>query len=135
MLVIVISRVLMFLISRKKPIHFGEYALWIIAEIFSMALAYAIIQRFLLHGQKDFMTILHNSVRITAFIILLPYVIFWLYLSFKDKYVLLEKLRTNHSGPDENSYKTTGGNWSMIQFRDEKGILRFSIKGEDLLYL
>jgi DNA-binding LytR/AlgR family response regulator len=136
MLVIVISRVLMFLISRKKPIHFGEYALWIIAEIFSMALVYAIIQRFLLHGPKDFMTIIHNSIRITAFIILLPYVIYWLYLSFKDKYVLLEKLKTNRTAPDDSAvYKNPGNSWSMIQFRDEKGILRFSVKGEDLLYL
>lgn len=136
MLVIAISRLLMYLISRKKPIRYGEYALWIIGEILSMALVYALIQRFFLHGQNDFMVILRNSIRITAFIILLPYVIYWLYLSFKEKYVLLEKMSMTHAGnPENQSEIKQGGTWSMIPFRDEKGILRFSVKREDLLYL
>jgi DNA-binding LytR/AlgR family response regulator len=28
-----------------------------------------------------------------------------------------------------------GGTWSMVPFHDEKGILRFSVKRDDLLYL
>jgi DNA-binding LytR/AlgR family response regulator len=136
MLVIAVSRLLMYLISRKKPIRYGEYALWIIGEILSMALVYALIQRFYLHGQKDFMVILKNSIRITAFIILLPYVIYWLYLSFKEKYVLLEKMSLAHPGNAENFNDIKqGGTWSMIPFKDEKGILRFSVKREDLLYI
>jgi hypothetical protein len=136
MLVIVISRVLMYMHTRKRSIRFGEYALWIVAEILSMALVYALIQRFFLHGQKDFMLIIRNTVRITAFIILLPYVIFWLYLSFKDKYVLLEKMSlAGSSGRDGDSGRKNAGIPAMIAFNDEKGILRFSIKREDLLFL
>jgi hypothetical protein len=137
MLVIAVSRLLMYLLSRKKSIRYGEYALWIMGEIFSMALVYAIIQRFFLQGQKDFMAIMRNTVRITAFIILLPYVIYWLYLSFKEKYVLLEKMNINGS-LSTGTYadiKPPGGAWSMLPFHDEKGILRFSVKREDLLYL
>ena len=133
MLVIAVSRLLMYLLSRKKAIRYGEYALWIIGEIFSMALVYALIQRFFLHGQKDFMVIMRNTVRITAFIILLPYAIYWLYLSFKEKYVLLEKMSLTGPGVINDVRQT--GTWSMIPFRDEKGILRFSVKREDLLYL
>ncbi len=133
MLVIAVSRLLMYLLSRKKSIRYGEYALWIICEIFSMALVYALIQRFFLQGQKDFMVIMRNTVRITAFIILLPYVIYWLYLSFKEKYVLLEKMSLTGSGIINDLRQT--GTWSMVPFRDEKGILRFSVKREDLLYL
>lgn len=136
MLVIVISRLLMYLISRKKSIRYGEYVLWIIGEILSMALVYALIQRFFLQGQKDFMVIMRNTVRITAFIILLPYAIFWLYLSFKEKYVLLEKISMGRNeNPEGMIGKNQPGTWSMIPFRDEKGILRFSVKREDLLYL
>lgn len=133
MLVIAVSRLLMYLLSRKKSIRYGEYALWIICEIFSMALVYALIQRFFLQGQKDFMVIMRNTVRITAFIILLPYVIYWLYLSFKEKYVLLEKMSLTGPGIINDVRQT--GTWSMVPFRDEKGILRFSVKREDLLYL
>jgi DNA-binding LytR/AlgR family response regulator len=136
MLVIAVSRLLMYLLSRKKSIRYGEYALWIFGEILSMAFVYALIQRFFLQGHKDFMVIMRNTVRITAFIILLPYVIYWLYLSFKEKYTLLEKMSIARPGNNDNLMEgKKGGSWSMIPFRDEKGILRFSVKHEDLLYL
>ncbi len=136
MLVIALSRLMMYLLSRKKSIRYGEYALWIFGEILSMAFVYALIQRFFLLGQKDFMEILRNTVRITAFIILLPYVIYWLYLSFKEKYNLLEKMSIIRPGNSENiNERQNAVTWSMIPFRDEKGILRFSVKQEDLLYL
>jgi hypothetical protein len=136
MLVIAVSRLLMYLLSRKKAIRYGEYALWIIGEILSMAFVYTLIQRFFLQGQKDFMVIMKNTVRITAFIILLPYVIYWLYLSFKEKYVQLEKISMGHPENMESlNDRKQQGIWSMIPFLDEKGILRFSVKREDLLYL
>jgi len=136
MLVIAVSRFLMYLVSRKKSIRYGEYAVWIFGEILSMAFVYALIQRFFLQGQKDFMEILRNTVRITAFIILLPYVIYWLYLSFREKYTLLENMSIGRTGNNEKTFEKRGaGTWSMIPFRDEKGILRFSVKHEDLLYL
>ncbi len=136
MLVIAVSRLLMYLLSAKKAIRYGEYALWIIGEILSMALVYALIQRFFLQGQKDFMVIMRNTVRITAFIILLPYAIYWLYLSFRDKYVLLEKLSMGRSETSRAlNDRNQPGEWSLIPFQDEKGILRFSVKRDDLLYL
>lgn len=136
MLVIVISRVLMYLTSRHKAIRYGAYAVWIVGEILSLALVYALIQKFFLHGSHDFMLIIKNSVRITAFIILLPYVIYWLYLSFRDKYILLEKISLGRSPFEmaEMAGRLPGLN-SMVAFHDEKGVLRFSIKKEDLLYL
>jgi DNA-binding LytR/AlgR family response regulator len=136
MLVIVISRVLMVMFSRKRSITYGTYAIWIASEIVTLALVYALIQWYFLHVGKDLLLIMRNSVRTTAYIILLPYVISWLYLSFKDKYTALEKMESKlpHISADlpDSKYASTG---SMIPFRDEKGILKFSIKKEDLLYL
>lgn len=137
MLVIVISRMLMYLFTRKNSISYGKYALWIIGEILVLALVYAIIQLFFLHVGNDFIQVLHNSIRTTAFIILLPYVIFWLYVSFKDKYATLEKIESGRSGQDltDTIEKRTAGILSLIPFRDEKGVLKFSIKKEDLIFL
>jgi hypothetical protein len=137
MLVIVISRMLMYLFTRKKAVRYGEYVLWIIGEILSLAFVYALIQKLIIGVNKDFMVIMRNTVRITAFIILLPYVIYWLYLSFKDKYALLEKMSLAGRNPvnDLKWRNNPAGINSMITFRDEKGVLRFSIKPEDLLYL
>jgi DNA-binding LytR/AlgR family response regulator len=136
-LVIVLSRVLMYLLTRKRPIRYGEYAMWIFGEIFCMALVYALIQKYFILLENDFMVIIRNSLRITAYIILLPYVISWLYLAFRDKYLKLERL-SGYKLPDEMAGgvdKKSPANYSMVPFTDEKGMLRFSIKKDDLLYL
>jgi DNA-binding LytR/AlgR family response regulator len=137
MLVIVFSRMLMHIFTRRRAISYGKYGLWIIGEISVLALVYALIQWYFLHVGNDLLLVLRNSIRITAYIILLPYVIFWLYVSFKDKYAILEKLKNSRSGhelTDLSQSKATGLS-SLIPFHDEKGVLKFSIKKEDLLYL
>jgi DNA-binding LytR/AlgR family response regulator len=138
MLVIVLSRVLMHAFTRKNAISFGKYALWIAGEILTLALVYALIQWFFLHVGNDFIQVLRNSVRITTFIILLPYVIFWLYASFKDKYMMLEQMESNRSGqpiPGNPFEKRISTPHSLVSFCDEKGTLKFSVKREDLLYV
>ncbi len=136
MLVIVISRILMYVFTRQKSITYAAYALWIVAEIVMLALVYTVIQWYFLHVGNDFLVILKNSVRTTAYIILLPYVISWLYLSFKDKYLTLEKMENNRQ-LDENGItgKKVASQLLMIPFHDEKGVLKFSIKKDDLLYI
>ncbi|MCB8998801.1 MAG: LytTR family transcriptional regulator [Bacteroidales bacterium] len=127
MLVIVASRFLMLLFSKRKPIRYSDYAAWIFAEIVSMALVYALIQLFFLNGNKDFFSSFKKSVQITALVILLPYAILWLYLSLQEKSRQLEKLSSEP--------RTEPTPFGMIPFQDEKKVLRFSVKSEDLLYL
>ncbi|MBN1142967.1 MAG: LytTR family transcriptional regulator [Bacteroidales bacterium] len=137
MLVIVISRVLMYMFTRRDSINYAAYALWIMAEIVVLALVYTLIQWYFLHVGNDFLMILKNSVRTTAYIILLPYVISWLYLSFKDKYTTLEKMENNRRLDEinETTGKKVASQLVMIPFHDEKGVLKFSIKKDDLLYI
>jgi DNA-binding LytR/AlgR family response regulator len=136
MLVIVISRALMYLFTRKQHIQYGTYAVWIVGEIVAMALVYALIQWHFIHVGKDFFQILKNSIRTTAYIILLPYFISWLYLSFKDKYQTLEKMEGHPAGFVNDALELKPvSSLTMIPFRDEKGALKFSIKKEDLLYI
>jgi hypothetical protein len=137
MLVIVISRLLMHWVTRKKPMQYMAYAAWIVGEILVLALVYALIQWFFIRVGNDFMLIIRNSIRTTAYIILLPYVISWLYLSFRDKYATLEKMEKKRIGIDigDITLKPSSGSLSLISFRDEKGVMRFSVKKDDLLYL
>ncbi|MFO7369866.1 MAG: LytTR family DNA-binding domain-containing protein [Bacteroidales bacterium] len=137
MLVIVISRILMYMFTRRESITYAAYALWIVAEIVVLALVYTFIQWYFLHVGNDFLVILKNSVRTTAYIILLPYVISWLYLSFKDKYLTLEKIENNRHLDEMNGTtgKKVASQLMMIPFHDEKGMLKFSIKKNDLLYI
>ena len=126
-LVVVISRILMYHLSKKFSINLWQYLLWICAEIFSMALAYALFEKIFLKDTRLFADLLKNSSRNTALVLLMPYSILWLYFSWRDKKEQIEKLGDFPAYPENTR--------NMIPFYDDKGILKFSIKKENLLYL
>jgi hypothetical protein len=126
-LVVVISRIVMYHISKKLSIYLWQYLIWIGAEILLMALAYALFEKFFLKDIRIFSDLIRISSRNTALVLLLPYSISWLYFSWRDKKEQIERL-ADLPAYSENS-------WNMIPFYDEKGILKFSIKKENLLYL
>jgi hypothetical protein len=126
-LVVVISRVVMYHICKKHIILIWQYLVWIFAEILLMAFSYALFEKFLLKDIRLFTDLVKISSRNTALVLLLPYSVLWLYFSWRDKKELIEKLA------DIQTFPTTTRN--MIPFYDDKGILKFSIKKENLLYL
>jgi hypothetical protein len=126
-LVVVISRVIMYQVSKKQTILIWHYLLWIFAEILSMSLSYAIFEKFLISDTRMFTELVKNSSRNTALVLLLPYSVSWLYFSWKDKKEQIERLAEG-----QTLLSTTR---NMIPFYDDKGILKFSVKKENLLYL
>jgi DNA-binding LytR/AlgR family response regulator len=126
-LVVVISRILMYHISKRKIINIWQYLLWIFAEIFFMAVAYTLFEKLFLKDERMVTELFKNSLRNTALVLLLPYSILWLYFSWKDKKEQIERLADLPS-ISENTR-------NMIPFYDDKGILKFSIMKENLLYL
>jgi hypothetical protein len=126
-LVVVISRIIMYHVSGKHSIKIWHYLVWVCAEIFSMAVTYALFEKLVLKDVRQFTDLLRNSSRNTALVLLMPYAILWLYFSWRDKKEQIEKLADPGSFPDNSR--------NMIPFYDDKGILKFSIKKENLLYL
>jgi hypothetical protein len=126
-LVVVVSRIIMYRITRKHSLNIWQYLLWIFAEILSMALTYALFEKLFLKDSRLFADLVKNSSRNTALVLLLPYSILWLYFSWRDKKEQIERLA------DAPSFSDNPRN--MIPFYDDKGILKFSIKKENLLYL
>lgn len=126
-LVVVISRILMYYYSKKHSILLWQYLVWIAAEILSMALAYALFEKLILKDARLFIDLLKNSSRNTALVLLLPYSISWLYFSWRDKKEQIERM--------EDFPPFSENTRNMIPFYDDKGVLKFSIKKENLLYL
>ena len=126
-LVVVISRIIMYHLSRKLSLNIWQYLLWIFAEILSMALTYALFEKLFLKDSRLFTDLVRTSSRNTALVLLLPYSILWLYFSWRDKKEQIERLA------DAPAFSDNPRN--MIPFYDDKGILKFSIKKENLLYL
>jgi hypothetical protein len=126
-LVVVISRVIMYKVSRRYSIILWQYLVWIFAEVLSMSLSYAVFEKFILKDGRLFEELVKTSSRNTALVLLLPYSILWLYFSWRDKKEQIERLA------DGQSLSVNSRN--MIAFYDEKGILKLSVKKENLLYL
>jgi hypothetical protein len=127
-LVVVVSRLVMYFYSKKWQLNYGRYILWIFLEILVMAFVYSIYVKFILSDERDFMGIFSVSMKNTSLVLLLPYTILWLFFSWQDKSVKLQEMEDKGLPSD----KRRGG---MIPFRDEKGTLRLSVQHQDLLFL
>ena len=124
-LVVVISRVLMYHHCKKKALYLASYLAWVAAEILIMAFVYTILLKYIVDDPRDTITMLKKTVQVTALVLLLPYAMLWLYFALREKSKLLARI----------SDPTTEHFARMIAFHDEKGELKFSLKKEDLIYL
>ena len=126
-LVVVISRIIMFQVCKRHIIFIWQYLAWIFVEVLFMSLFYALFEKFFLNDARIFSELVKISARNTALVLLLPYSVLWLYFSLKDKKDQIARLA------DVQSFSSNTRN--MIPFYDDKGVLKFSVKKENLLYL
>lgn len=129
MLVVVISRVILIAYSNRRDVLYWQYALWILCEIVAMAIFYTLFAKFFPKDGivRDISEIFRQSLFNTTLVLLLPYLISWLYFSWKEKSALLEHI--GHEKIADIHAKT------LIAFPDEKGDLKISIMLENLLYI
>jgi hypothetical protein len=126
-LVLVISRIILYQVCKRiAKITVGQYLLWIAAEVISMSMFYALYEKIFLHDQRPFIDALKISSEVTALVLLIPYSMLWLYFSWIDRSRQLKELWGSEITRDLKE---------MIPFRDEKGVMRISVKTIDLLYL
>jgi LytTr DNA-binding domain len=126
-MVVVISRIVMYFVCRRQLINIWQYLAWIGAEILAMALFYALFQKFILKDAGIFSELVKISAGKTALVLLLPYSILWLYFSWREKKEQIERMADMQGFSD--------GARDMIPFYDDKSALKFSVKKENLLYL
>ncbi len=126
-LVVVISRIIMYHVCQKHLINIIQYMIWILAEIMFMALFYTLFETIILKDSRTFEDLFKMSARNTVLILLLPYSMLWLYFSWHDKKEKIEKLSETRAFSDNSR--------DMIPFYDDKSVLKFSIKKEDLMYI
>ncbi|MDH6382895.1 MULTISPECIES: LytTR family transcriptional regulator DNA-binding domain-containing protein [unclassified Parabacteroides] len=125
-LVVVISRIIMHYRGKRHSITFGQYAIWILAEIFFMSLFYT-IYTLSVNPEREWLNVFKESSINTSLVLLLPYAAIHLYFSYRDKERQIQLL--------EESSSTTPARASVYNFYDEKGELRLSVKKENLLYI
>lgn len=127
MLVVVFSRLLFIRIASKSRINFLIYAFWIFFEILLLALAYALMDLFILQNEVNPFEHYIKLLFATMFVLAIPYSISWLYFSWQDQ---LRKLQELSHATSSVYYKQ-----KMINFYDETDKLRFSLNSMDVLFI
>ena len=125
-LVVVLSRIIMFHWGKQHTISVGSYSIWILLEIFFMSLFYT-IYTLVLNPERDYMDAFETSTINTSLVLLLPYSVLHFYFSYKDKERRLLLL--------EEHQEEVVARQSVFTFYDEKQELRLSVKRSELLYL
>lgn len=131
MLVVVISRLIMLRYTRKKELFVWQYAIYVLAEVSAMSLFYTVFAKFFPRAgaEREILEVFVQSSKNTAWVLLLPYSILWLYFSLIEKNSLLERIKNSKLEADGVSKR------NLIAFHDEKGELKISIDLEHLLYV
>lgn len=140
--VLALSRLFMYLfVKQQKGLSWIEYAVWIIIEIFIISLIFTICAVFIrddLHWQLQWDSferiykVLKVAILCTSCIVLLPYAVFWLYLSNEDK---KQKIKQMEKKTQQTKEENTNDNTQVIPFYDEKGEIRFTVKLEHIVYI
>lgn len=128
-LVVVISRIIMYYHSRKNEVSYVKYFLWVFFEILFMSLFYTIFTLSIdaNHG-RDIIATFKSAMVNTALVLLLPYITLWFYFGWEESKKKLETIE-KESEDDSNSIPEN------ILFTDDKGTLRLSVRYSDLLYI
>ena len=125
-LVVVLSRIIMFHWGKRHAISVGNYSIWILLEIFFMSLFYT-IYTLVLNPEREYMDVFETSTINTSLVLLLPYSVLHFYFSYKDKERRLLLL--------EEHQEEVIARQSVFSFYDEKQELRLSVKRGELLYV
>lgn len=127
-LVVVISRIIMYYFSKNHDLLISQYALWVLGEIIAMSLFYTILETFAFNDTRSFKEMMKQSTINTSLVLLLPYSTIWLYFSLKDKNKKLEEL-SHELEVMEQPVK------GILNFFDEKKELRLSVFSEQVLWI
>jgi hypothetical protein len=125
-LVVVISRIIMYYTGKRREITVRNYSVWIILEIFFMSLFYT-IYTLSLNPEREYLSVFKESTINTALVLLLPYTIVHLYLLYRENKRQLEKIEGVHS--------ETVIPQKIYSFYDEKNELRLSVNRNNLFYI
>lgn len=126
MVVVLLSRVIMFRVKRLRVISIKYYAMMIAMEIIVMAAFYATYEKLIIKDQRIFVDLWYVAGGNTSLILLIPYLISSLYFAWQDKKHNLEKVIRE---------KASGEKQQFISFVDEKEALKLTIKTSSLFYI
>jgi hypothetical protein len=133
--VVAISRMIMYFYSRKHPIHYWEFAIWVFVEILAMSAIYSVFTEWASNWHRPWGDVILESLENTLLVLLLPYAVALLYESWEEKNKQLKALTASNHSELSNATAAAPPVAPMVALFDEKNELRLTIKRENLLYI
>lgn len=133
MLVIALSRTGMYQYCKTHTLTYMQYGIWVAAEIFAMSFIYTMFPYIVLPehiAEFKFLSMFGDAVTYTSFILLIPYAILMMAFILQEK----NRLLVQH-GVQEDVNRDKIGVEGMLNFYDDKGELKISIRPENLFFL
>lgn len=133
-LFLVISRILMFFLSKNKvKMTYLKYSLWMLGEIILIGVFHAILSMVYVK-MTDFSVsyILTKSILITLLALGVPYAVSAMWITIKDMSNTLLVTDTSNIATDGEAIPQ---NIDIINIADNKGVLKLSVKLDNLYYI
>ena len=136
MVVLIISRIIMYYVNKKELLSILSYVLWLAAEILVIVMLYTLINKIVLHDGRDAFIIFQRTLLFVPAILAIPYLVSYLYIGLRSKDDAINKLI-------EEGYAGGGGGGAgashvvddIVVFNDENGKPRLTLKSESILYV
>lgn len=132
MVVLIVSRVVMYYVNKRELISMLSYVLWLAAEILVIVMLYTLVNKLLLHDQRDAYNIFRRALTFVPAILAIPYLVSYLYLGLRSKDATINKLiEEGHTTGQALQHSVD----DTITLNDENGKPRLTIKSGGILYV
>ena len=132
MVVLIVSRVVMYYANKRELISMLSYVLWLAAEILVIVMLYTLVNKLLLHDQRDAYNIFRRALTFVPAILAIPYLVTYLYLGLRSKDATINKLiEEGHTTGQVLQHSVD----DTITLNDENGKPRLTIKSGGILYV
>ena len=132
MVVLIVSRIIMYYVNKRELISMLSYVLWLAAEILIIVMLYTLVNKLLLHDQRDAYIIFRRALMFVPAILAIPYLVSYLYLGLRSKDATINKLiEEGHTTGQALQHSVD----DTITFNDESGKPRLTIKSGGILYV
>ena len=129
LLILVLSRIIMTIYTRRREMVYGVFMLWVGVETIVMASVYTLYAILSNDVTSDFLQLWKNTIVNTVLVLFIPYVIFIIYVSWREKDRQLRQMAERLENSDSPAAS------GLIPLYNDKGELQLSLKMENLILL
>ena len=132
MLILVVSRIIMYKSQDKFDMTYLQYVLWSLGEVFLICLLYTFVTVDIARPERpDYFSILSKALLYGMVALVIPYIISGMFISIVEKNRTIRRMRGKAAEYQEKVRHQAG----QITFFDNSGALRFSVSSIDLYYI